>query len=72
MVIKAPSYGDPCRPSDLQSEYFTPEGARDVVVTWTPPKATDENGNNTIARYVYHSILLVSSTLAYKNWIQED
>ena len=50
VVKKAPSYDNPCRPSDLQSEYFTPEGSREVSVTWTAPKARDEDGDSTIVR----------------------
>ena len=50
VVKKAPSYGASCPPPDIQSEYFAPEGTREVVVTWTPPTATDDDGDNTIAR----------------------
>ena len=45
VVKKAPKYGNTCPPPDIQSEYFAPEGAREVVVTWTPPSATDEDGD---------------------------
>ncbi|XP_060562814.1 uncharacterized protein LOC132722341, partial [Ruditapes philippinarum] len=51
-----PSFPDPCKPNDIQSNYNIDAGDDSVVVRWTVPKASDRDGG-TPRLHIYFFIM---------------
>ncbi|XP_053391768.1 neurogenic locus notch homolog protein 1-like [Mercenaria mercenaria] len=47
-----PKFEQPCAPKDIQNTYYTKQGIDHVVIRWTEPVATDENGDFPSVRQV--------------------